>query len=661
MTIRSARESFTVLELSNAILDGIQLDQLAIVGEQGSQKLLGTDFEGNVLELFPGFSGEPLIQLESSTKAQGVFSSAHFPKLAIVSLVGGTVVFESREDGKLVELDQSQTRFGLSDSTLYVGDCMRNVTVQATKSWINLVSSAGNAVFRIPNSERVFACCSRSGSNKVLVGLGDGDLRGKGRIIILEVLPDGQIVEKSRRDLMQEIVDVTMVDEHNHYAITSDNSLYHLELTSDMELKVRHHVVPNMALKSVTCNSNAGVLVSTATGALIEFNTNLELLSRRVVCGESISLSDPLSMDNQQMVVIQSASRSYLFTNDEIFSLDIHKDVSVSSLAIGERYMFGICQGDVVVASKPSMEFKRVFSFAKIANFNHKIEIFPTDNDSLCVTSRDATYSMSIAHPHTCEALYTFPSADLSIPVVVNGQNGMLVWGQAQMHLVVERKILWTVPFPDLVTSICQHGQDRFALSTNEGIIHVFSLSAESVAKLVASVTTEWTSVRLMSASSSRLVVIDTAGGGVSTCLVRDRDITFSSVPSPSLEKFQVTACTMVTDSLVVLGSSTGRIRLVEIPGSVAVDEVSGMKGLIPNSNPDMCLTVTEVVGELEMHKGPISSMVTNGPAVYWSSPGGVGVMTPAPPDIVMENRLMLTDAFPDPLTRHRLRGNWMW
>jgi hypothetical protein len=661
MTIRSDRESFTVFELSNALADGVQLDQLAIVGEQGSQKLLGTDFEGNLLELFPGLSSEPLVQLDSSTKAQAVFAPVHFPRLAVVSLVGGTVVFESREDGKLVELDQSQTRFGLSDSTLYVGDCMRNVTVQATKSWINLVSSAGNAVFRIPNSERVFACCSRPGSNKVLVGLGDGDLRGKGRVLILEVLSDGQIVEKSRRDLMQEIVDVTMVDEQNHYAITSDNSLYHLELTPDVELKIRHHVVPNMALKSVTCNSNTGVLVSTATGALLEFNTTLELVSRRVICGESISLSDPLSVENQQMVVIQSVSRTYLFTNGEIVPLGIHKDVSVSSLAIGERYLFGISQGDVVVASKPRMDFSRVFSFSKIANFDHKIEIVQNDSDSLCLTSRDATYSMSILHPHSTEALYTFPSADLSIHVVVDGRNGMLVWGQAELHLVVERIVLWTVPFPDVVLSMCQHGQDRFAVSTNEGLIHVFSLSAHSVPKLVASVVTEWTAVRLMSASRSRLVVVDTTSGGVSTCLVRESDMTFSSVPNPSFEGFKVSACTMVTDSLVVLGSTTGRIRLVEIPSSVTIDETSGMKGLIPNSHRDLCLTVTEVVGELEMHKGPISSMVTNGRAVYWSSPGGIGVMTPSPPDIVVDNRLVLTEISPDPLTRHRLSGNWMW
>ena len=672
------------------------LSSLALIESNDGVKLLGINNQGALNRVHPGYSAELLVVLEGQTKAVNVFSSAHFSGTAIVSLVGSSLVLEWR-DGRLVELDQSQTRFGLSESTIYVGDCMRNVAVQATRSWVNLVSSAGNAVFRVPNAERVFACSSRAGSNKVLVSVGDGDLRGKGRVIVLEVLADGRIVEKAKRDFLQEVIDVTMVDSSRFAVITADNSIYSLSLAED-HLKITSHIVPNMALKSITTFSNQDVIVGSNTGVVVRLRLDpmaeqLSVESSRMICAEALNVSDPITIDGHEFILAQSSTQSFLLSNGdlEVIRIEAQKDLPISSLVIGEHNMFGISSGDLLVLSRPPFELPKakcsISAISKLPSGSSCLKIFqPAPNTShVFLTMADSSpLLLDLANPSDARDLYSMGSLDVAIPVSLNeDRSAVLGWSQSRdegslslLEYLPSTKgfqTLWTVPFLEQIFRICQIDNERFAVTTSEGTLSIYSLYADAVPRVLASIKIpgqDVSCVEIFSVSPTRLVLINREDGGVSTCFHRPdvRDIVFTSVPSPVSSPVSVSACSIADPDLAFIGTTDGRIRLVAVPASAAVDEQSTMKNLKLATQPDLCMATTETVGELVISPNQaIASMVANPETgvVYFSTQTGLGVLSPVAAELAesLASPTMLIDvaAQPDPLVRHRLKGNWTW
>lgn len=670
------------------------LSSLALIESNDGVQLLGINNEGALNRIHAGYSSQILVALEGQTKAVHVFSSGHFPGTAIVSLVGGSLVLEWR-DGRLVELDQSQTRFGLSESTIYVGDCMRNVAVQATRSWVNLVSAAGNAVFRVPNAERVFACSSRAGSNKVLISVGDGDLRGKGRVIVLEVLADGRIVEKAKLDFLQEVVDVTMIDGSRFAVITADNSIYSLSLTDDT-IKVTSHLVPNMALRSISAFSNQDILVGSNTGVLVRLRIDpmteqLSVESSRMICAEGLHVHDSITLEGKEFVLGQSPSMSFLFLKGdlEVIRIEAQKDVPISSLVIGEKHMIGVSNGDLLLLSRPPFDLGHarcsISLISELPSGSNCVKIFqpsPNATNILLTTANSSPLLLDLADCSDVRDIYSMGVLDVSTPLSLDKERPFLLgWSRDEGSLSLFEyfpstkgfQTLWRMPFLEPIHRMCQMDNERFAITTSGGTFAIYSLHSDAVPRVLASTRIpgkEVGCVEIFSVSPTRLVMVNRADGGVSTCFHRQnaRDIVFTSVPNPTSSPVSVSACCTADVDLVVIGTADGRVRLVAVPASAGSDEQSGMSNLAASMDSDLCMATTETVGELVISPNhAIASMVTNPEtgAVYFSTHGGLGVLTPIPPELAESfaspSRLIDVNSENDPLVRHRLRGNWTW
>lgn len=225
----------------------------------------------------------------------------------------------------------------------------------------------------------------------------------------------------------------------------------------------------------------------------------------------------------------------------------------------------------------------------------------------------------------------------------------------------------------DPIDRMCQIDNERFAITTSGGTLSIYSLHADAVPRVLASTRIpgqEVGCVEIFSVSPTRLVMVNRADGGVSTCFHRQntRDIVFTSVPSPASNPVSVSACCTADVDLVVIGTADGRVRLVAVPASAGSDEQSGMSNLAASMDSDLCMATTETVGELVISPNhAIASMVTNPETgvVYFSTHGGLGVLTPIPAELAeslaIPSRLIDVSSQIDPLVRHRLRGNWTW
>ena len=612
-------------------------------------KLIAFHGDDEVIELYPGFFAEHVATLEPPTKAIAVFSCAHFPSICLVSTIGSSLVFENRE-GKLTELDQNQTRFGLSDSTIYVGDCMRNVAVQATKTWVNLVSASGNAVFRPPNGERVVACSSKSGVNRIALGLGEGDLRGKGRVCLLEVSPDGQIKEISRKDLMQDVIDVSLVNDETIIVATNDNSIYHLIHNSGEQLmKTKTHLKLNIPLRSVSCFSNGDVVASSSNGVIVRLrfdptNGELGIESHCFLTTDPLSLSDSTRIDDQEVLIGLSPGKCYVLSND-LEVTRIYTDQPVGSLVVTLENIFSVSSGDVVVSKRPPFfgRFPRhVFSSSRLAQLPCEITSLiqpdPKREVYFITCNND---SPILLNPTTRKSLTLLSLEPVHIATRI-GQDGLvLVAGSTCLSLIEIQsdstvRTIWSVPFPARVRSVCVIADTRFALTTDAGLVQVYSVDRNEIPILFSSVhVVKSTDLEVFSMGSDRFFLVDRSTGRVYSCFYScsNQRILYTSVSPDSWEEAKVTSCCVVNRRQIVQGSGDGRIRLVQIPHSVDHDEESGMHMLLTtNVEPEMCMCVNELVMELSTGS-PIVSLVSKDGVIYFSTgDGNLGVVREGSP-----------------------------
>jgi hypothetical protein len=616
---------------------GNSLRSLVFTTADGGTKLLGVQEEGHIREIFPGFFCDRIASLETPTKAVAVFSPVHFPSICLVSTIGSTTILENR-GGELVELDQNQTRFGLSDMTIYVGDCMRNVAVQATKTWVNLVSVSGNAVYRPPNGERVLSCSSRSGLNRIALGLGEGDLRGKGRVILLEVSPDGQIKEITRKDILQEVLDVTIVDDQTILAITNDNSVHHF-LYTEGALKAKTHLRLNIPLKSVRSFMTGEVIVSSASGVVVQLrvDTNsgeLGVVSYSSLTSDILALSDATKIDGKDIIIGTSSSKCFLLTPDgEVIRLFTGR--SVSSVAIGSGHVFSVVAGDLLVSSRPDFgQFvSKVFSTSSIVSIPSTVTgVVQPDKkrDVLLLSVQDESPILMKANPREGLSLFSIDPANLAVPV---GKSSAIVSGSNYLALIEllesdSVRIVWTVPFYNTVTSLCQVNEDQIALTTQSGDIEIYTLSWDQVPRRIALTRLgreESSDLHIMSPGNGRILLMEKSSGRVTSCFLRssDHQIIFTSVAPESWEPISLSSFCLLGTDIVVLGSHDGRIRIVQLPFSVDSDEQSGIPLLATPAGPEMCMCVNELVDELNPSSVAISSVVTRGPVAYFSTEDG--------------------------------------
>lgn len=645
------------------------INRLRMLSSRNGNSLVGIKGEGELVEMHPGILTRPMVTLETPTKAISVFSTSHFPSLTVVSAIGSSIVLESR-DGEVVELDQSDTRFGLSETTLYVGDCMRNVVVQATKSWINLVSASGNAVFRIPNGERVVSCSSRSGSNRIVVGLGDGDLRGKGRVLVLEVSPDGQIREVARKDVVQEILDVAMLTETSFGVITVDNTVYKMSLSMDTTLKTSAHINMNVPLRSIVAFSSGECLVSSTTGIVAKFTSDFSVHSSRRISRESLTLSEPTRVDNRELVIAVSSSKSVLICSDmELIRITFTHPIS--SVSFSASHIFSVSGSDVVVSSRPSLpeHASRQYSESLIASMacqltdilqpDPKRQIFfvPTSLDSPVVLNSESS---------ECSSLFSLAPVDIAICV---SSNGILTYGSQTLSLIeltesASFRTVWSVPCIKEVQSLCHVSDSMFVIASTGGTVSIYSLSWDAVPRLLTEGVVPNTVGELKVFSPkkyNRIFAINMQNGEMYSLIYKDHDksLLFTSVPSPGHSDTPVRCCELLDENIVAIATEDACLRLVSVPTSVRLDEKSEMSLLLPGGPPELCFAVNTVVAETH---APVSAMAAGADGhLYFATPDrelGVIVRSLSASN---SNMINIDSEVHDTLIQHRMKRNWEW
>jgi hypothetical protein len=675
MVVSQCETSFGCFFVRRLTELGHRFEHLYVEQGQANFTLVGVDERGSFNRILPGYMSELLVKIDAQTKVINVFSAVNLPNITVVSTVGSSIILEQR-DGQLVELDQSETRFATSETTIYVGGCMRSVAVQAAKTWINLVSSSGNAVYRVPNGERIFGCSSKPGLRRILIGLGDGDLRGRGRVCLLEVSPDGQIVEVGRKDFMQEIVDVTIINESSSAVASVDDSIYQLVFGDD-GIRVKSHLKLNISIKSITAFSSGELLCSSVNGIIILLDQNFTVKSSMSVAPEPIFLGDPILVGDDEYVPGISQGKCVLISpNSTIARLMLPSPAS--SVSISNNLIFSATGGDLTLSKMPSLTHGPSPVFCP----SLKVQIPSKARGSLQPDpSRDVYFvplvneSPIMMRPSDkqCFSLFSLPPIDVAI---VAGDCCILAHGSDSLSLIEMTtddnfRVVWSLPFVEGVCAMTLLGDDKFAVCTDSGLISIWSLSRTMTPKQLAAsqLSENYGTVKLLATARGRLFVVNLGTGKLITCFYRntDRSLLITSVPEPDFSGSPATCCALVTESVVALGTRDGHLRLVEIPESVFQDEECGLPFCTSSSDPETCLTVNLVIADQELGpKAGIIDMLTipgkPGFVFFSTDDGQMGVLRSLK-GLKVDKRLLMIDeeVVDDETQRAKLRGGWEW
>ena len=570
------------------------------------------------------------------------------------------------KNGKLLELDQAQTRFGLSETTVFCGDALTGVAVQATRSWINVLSAQGNVVYRIGNSERLVACSSRSGSNRIVVGLGEGELRGKGRVLVLEVGGDGQIIEKGRKDIVTEILDLVLVGDHIVVA-TTDNSLLLLSSFS-----ITHHLSLNSQIKSLTSANNGDILVSSTTGVLTRLriaSDQLVVESSRLLSSEPLSLSKTVVLeDGTNGVMGFTQSQSFFISSDlRIDRLDFRRGTS-SACPVGSR-LIGINSGELddyaFTPVRPATVMD-TFCLKTMCQVDSPVKSVISYNTKLVVLFDDSEPLVVDSVTHEALRLYSLGIVKAAVTVTLNAQQYLLTWSESSGLSLLDEYLVWSKPMTDPLDSIAQLSPELVVCVTSDGRVMVFSLSVSEVPRLVGSAQAPFQGGHNSVFTIDGRIILVNSLCGVTTCIFRD-SVIFTSISSNAID--QIASCAVLARNLVVCGTARGTIYVYKIPDSVSTDELTQCQGLPTGLPADLCMTATEIIVAVQVSESPIVSLVHCGDkrnVVYFSAAGGeLGAIFPLHPTLAasapVQSGVVLIDLVTDDLVRHRLKGNYSW
>ena len=639
MEVSLAGESFGFIPIEPLEVSHSSISDLCYVPSSAGPKLATIDEDGGVCEVWEGVRGDPLYLIETPSKPTEVFTLLSRPELLVVSLVGATSVLEI-QGGTVRELDQSQTRISLSEPTVFCGDGDRGVCVQASRSWVNFFSNVANVVYKTSHSERIVSCSSRLGRAQALIALGDGELRGRGRVVLLEVSAQGEVFEKARKDVLQELVGVALVPGVGSVAITTDNSVL---LFSDSDLALKSHLRMNSPLRSIASFQDGTILVGTMTGLVcrIEGSGNvLKLKSTRIVSSEPISFS-PSQIPGKFFAL--SRSRSFLVdSSGELTRIHIGLD-PLSAASSGNSALYAVlAHGAVQVSRMETLDKtteQKIFSRLHFASFPKNLfDTLEYDSSHMLLLVRDSPpviYSGGGAG----RQMYSLGNVDSASAVEIAQERFLLVHSIDRGFCLVRNlcETVWIKPETgEEVCGLLQVGESYFmAISKTFSSIDLFSLRLDKVPRLVArkSLGFDLDRVKLHSLQQTARIILVDASAGVFSLWFEMGSVFVTAVPGPHKPVSRITASAALDNDTVVTGHEDGTVSVLKIPKSVLIDE---KESNFSKFSPNLCMTTVDTIASLQVSSKPISSLLRSRDGrhvVYLASAGSMGALFRSPID----------------------------
>lgn len=606
--------SYGVLPLRDFRNDSLGVFSLALISDRdGDRSLLsfGTD---HMSRLRTGIPMDRLVTLEPATKAQRLFASSSRPHELYVSCVGGTLVLDASASGKLVEVEQGQTKIVQSEPSVYIGDCGETGLVQVTRGWVNRVSNGMGFLFRPLTSEKMVAAASSRSCESIFLGLGEGELRGRGRVVLLG-LERGILSETCRKDVLQEVVDVGVVGE-KFVVLLSDNSVHLLSGS----LATLSQLVLNVPVKSLVVVSRETILVGTTTGLVCSVSETdqerLTLSSSRVLANEPVSLS----LLNGGAVAC-TPSRQFFVTStvQRIQLLDgVEGVVQIGNLVAA----FQPFTGEVSLFRPPA-------DMANVNNFFHRSAFSEINGGDLTASislgDGDQLLLVKNSQPILIRHGQAF-SCNLGKVTCAASHEGLLVTFCAHKSLLSLYQVdggfsqVWEREFP-LVQGMAIVRKDRLVVTLPGGEFRVYSLDVGSVGILKYRFLSEKfkNGENFLIHEFGKIFLVNSQLGVA--CLVLTKDgIMFTSVPNPPNPLSPITTFSVIDEHSIMTGSGD-QILLHRIPSKPS-----------PAASERMCMAATtaELIARTE---SKIRSLLHCGDSrriVYFSSEGGqVGALVP--------------------------------
>ena len=639
-------------------------DTLSYIPSPNCSQLAAIDTAGRMCELWQGVRGQPLHVIETPSKSTSVFSIRSMPDLFVVSYIGGTVVLEIKNE-VVSELEQSQTRISLSDGTVYCGDANNGICVQATRSWVNFFSKTGNAVYKCSHAERIFACSSQLGSGQVLIALGDGELRGRGRVILLGISDQGEVVETARKDLLQEVIDVEHVPGVGNVVITTDHSML---LLSANELALKSHLKFNSPLKSVMSICRSGsFLVGTMTGLLsrVEIdNDALKIVLTQIISSEPVNLI-PSVIEGKGLALTQN--RSFLVDSyGNVSRLHIGTGSVVSAAFLGDQWSL-VCAvtGQGVVELSRLTNYEEKISDEKIEYFSSKffasiprgtiIDTVSYGSSQLVLIIKDSP-PIILSSSGKAKELTSLGRVGTACTVDV-GKMLLLTYSLECGYSLLNLKhddaceLVWMKPEIDIIESVGQiPSRDLFISVSSSGIVRVFSLSADSVPHLILENTYDFpgpNKLLFWKDNPNRIVLVNAFRGIFCLAYSTDKKMIVTAVTYNRPREQPAITASALLDQDTVVAAEAGNIAVYKIPESVSHDETSPI-AFAALTFPDLCMATVDLAASLEISDSySVSSLLRcshiDRSIVYFACGKTVGAVVPS-----------RNDGF-------ALKSNWAW
>ena len=647
-------------------------------GPTGS-KLSAFDSENTLFELSPGICGEDMHVVETASKPVGVFSLETRPGLVVISLITTTTVLEI-ENGVISELDQSQTRISLSESTIYCGDSSSGVCVQAAKSWVNFFSKTGNIVYKCASSERIVACSSKLGHREVLVALGEGELRRRGRIVLLEASDLGDaVIETRRNDILQEVLDVELVPGKGNVAITVDNSIL---LFSAHDLSLKSHIKLNSPLCSITSFQSGSVFVGTMTGLLcgLDITGESEALTTRIISSEPITLFPSFAPPGKALALCKSRSYFVDGSTGDLCRVHIGQE-TISAAFVPSRneneldYCFSVTSKGVVYMSRLSLAKFCAHDELFTQNF---ITSFPSSDETIVNLVESSSHLILLVkdsfpiffNPKNKSAEIITSLGRVSAACAL-GSDFLIAHSPETGYCLLKqgRLVVWTKPadLEDTVQSIVLLSSGYFVAVTSTGIVKVYTLEEDAVPKLVTQRDLQLSAgginkLFLATCNPNRIFLINCIRG-IFTLAFAFNTILVTALQHCATGSI-ISASALLDDDTVVTGHSDGEIRIFKVPKSVADDEKSDVFFRMRSAPMDLCMTTIDLIASLHV-ESPVTSLIRsfdkNQRIVYVACANALGAIVPF---VAGENpgfSFLAPESIPDRSLLHKLKGNWSW
>lgn len=663
MVLNPLKQSFAVTQFGGSQKSTKQISNLVVACHTDERRVICVDESGSFSRLSFGTPCELLVRLESPTKSLSVFGIPTFPNLTVVSTVGGTLVLDSR-GGKLLELDQTQTRVALSDMTVYCGAFPAGLGVQATKNWVNVFSASTNYVYKPENGQKVIACASDIRSNTIGVVLGDGDLRGRGRVITLELSQDGRLVERARKDFLQELTGIVL-SANGIVVLTSDNSI---QLLDAFTLSLKSHLKVNAPLKSIACLEDK-LLVSSATGLLCEVgvsDSGLQLLSTRLVANE------PVSLVGTGVQFAVSQNRVFRISGPELNLQRLQTPHDTSGLfQVSDSVIAAVVSGDICLFR---LTASALFHTQPLASLSHD---YPKPSEVLAVkgsifsifAGQTPPLSVNVFAGHNVQILHSLGSVTTACVLELEGAQCILSWSPEAGLVLTEGSVhLWSKTESEKMVAMTQLTPTSAICGFRSGKLVVMHISRSQVASTVCERSTWLTDLRKLVVMDQRIFAI-TESTGVYTLIFRDSDraLLFTALSPSNVtgELVSVTASAILDNDHVVIGESSGRMTVMRVPSSVRNDEKSQLRGFSSTADPALCMTVMEPVASIDLGVAVLAAVSSDDDRriVYLStSDGRFWAVSPVTlPGVEETDPVFLTDSVTDPLLRYRLTAHVAW